>query len=111
MPPKWVSTMSQVHKYQCVNGPSYDTVSEAFRWFSLLLALGIIVTVLLGMVMAFPVKKSAMAVGHRHAAAAHRLSLVRQQLTRPDDFGFRFLTSALDWFRTREPSNVVIPFF
>lgn len=88
MPTKWVSTMSQVHKYQGVNGPSYDTVSEAF-----------------------PVKKSAMAVGHRHAAAAHRLSLVRQQLTRPDDFGFRFLTSALDWFRTREPSNVVIPFF
>ena len=40
-------------------------------------------------------KKSAMAVGHRHAAA-HRLSLVRRQLTRPDDFGFRFLTSALD---------------
>jgi hypothetical protein len=55
-----------------------------------------------------------MTVGHRHAtgaAAAHQLSLVRQQLTRLDDFGFRFLTSALDWFRTREPSNVVIPFF
>ena len=55
-----------------------------------------------------------MAVGHRHAtgaAAAHQLSLVRQQLTRLDDFGFRFLTSALDWLRTREPSNVVIPFF
>ena len=30
MPTKWVSTMSQVHKYQGVNGPSYDTVSEAF---------------------------------------------------------------------------------
>ena len=45
--------MSQVHKYQGVNGPSYDTVPEAFRWFSLLLALGIIVTVLLGLVMAF----------------------------------------------------------
>jgi len=63
-----------------------------------------IVTPLLGLVMAFLVKKSAMAVGHRHAAgaaAAHRLSLVRQQLTRPDDFGFRFLTAALGWFRTR----------
>ena len=61
-----------------------------------------------------PIKKSAMAVGHRHAtgaAAAHQLSLVRQQLTRLDDFGFRFLTSALDCLRTREPSNVVIPFF
>ena len=61
-----------------------------------------------------PIKKSAMAVGHRHAAGAataHQLSLVRQQLTRLDDFGFRFLTSALDCFRTREPSNVVIPFF
>ena len=44
--------MSQAHKYQGVNGPSYDTVPEAFRWFSLLLALGIIVTVLLGLVMA-----------------------------------------------------------
>ncbi len=53
MPPKWVSTMSQVQKYQGVNGPSYDTVSEAFRWFSLLLALGMIVTALLGLVMAF----------------------------------------------------------
>ena len=33
VPPKWVSTLSQMHKYQGVNGPSYDTVSEAFRWF------------------------------------------------------------------------------
>ena len=56
MPPKWVSTMSQVQKYQGVNGPSYDTVSEAFRWFSLLLALGMIVTALLGLVMAFQKK-------------------------------------------------------
>ena len=53
MPPKCVSTMSQVNKYQGVNGPSYDTISEAFRWFSLLLTLGIIVTALLGLVMAF----------------------------------------------------------
>jgi hypothetical protein len=53
VPPKWVSTMSQVQKYQGVNGPSYDTVSKAFRWFSLLLALGMIVTALLGLVMAF----------------------------------------------------------
>ena len=53
MPPKWVSTMSQVQKYQGVNVPSYDTVSEAFRWFSLLLAFGMIVTALLGLVMAF----------------------------------------------------------
>ena len=53
MPPKRVSTMSQVHKYQGINGPSYDTVSEAFRWFSLLLALGMIVTALLGLFMAF----------------------------------------------------------
>ena len=53
VPPKWVSTMSQVHKYQGINGPSYDTVSEAFRWFSLLPALGMIVTALLGLVMAF----------------------------------------------------------
>ena len=45
--------MSQVNKYQGVNGPSYDTISEAFRWFSLLLTLGIIVTALLGLVMAF----------------------------------------------------------
>ncbi len=57
MPPKWVSTMSQVHKYQGINGPSYDTVSEAFRWFSLLPALGMIVTALLGLVMAFRQKK------------------------------------------------------
>ena len=51
VPPKWVSTMSQVQKYQGVNGPSYDTVSEAFRWFSLLLAFGMIVTALLGLLM------------------------------------------------------------
>jgi len=55
-----------------------------------------IVTELLGLVMAFPVKKSAMTVGHRHPAATHSLFLVRQQLTRPDDFGFRFITSALN---------------
>ena len=80
MPPKWVSTMSQVHKYQGVNGPSYDNVSEAFRWFSLLLALGMIVTALLGLVMAFRQKKPALAFGHCHAAgaAAHRLPLVCQ---------------------------------
>ena len=48
-----MSTLSKMHKCQGVNGPSYDTVPEAFRWFSLLLALGIIVTVLLGLVMAF----------------------------------------------------------
>jgi len=29
--PKWVSTLSQMHKYQGVNGPGYDTVSEAFH--------------------------------------------------------------------------------
>ena len=45
--------MSQVQKYQGVNVPSYNTVSEAFRWFSLLLAFGMIVTALLGLVMAF----------------------------------------------------------
>lgn len=33
VPPKWVSTLSQMHKYQGVNGPGYDTVSDAFRWF------------------------------------------------------------------------------
>ncbi|MED5278600.1 MAG: hypothetical protein VYD86_05730, partial [Verrucomicrobiota bacterium] len=67
-----------------------------------------------GLGLGVPIKKSARAVGQRHAAGAataHQLSMVRQQLTRLDDFGFRFLTSALDCFRTREPSNVVIPFF
>jgi len=50
--PEWMVSLSSVHVRQGIDGLS-NHASPAFRWFALALALGIIATVVLGLVMAF----------------------------------------------------------
>jgi hypothetical protein len=52
VPPEWMVSLSSVHLRQGIDGLS-NHASPAFRWFALALALGMIVTAVLGLVMAF----------------------------------------------------------
>ena len=56
VPPDWMQTLSMAHQYQNLDGFRNHT-SQVFRWFALLLAVGIIVTALLGLIMAFRQKR------------------------------------------------------
>ena len=57
-PHKWIMTLAQVHKNQRTEGPPSQRHSITLRWFFVLASVGLIVTTILGIYMAFKYTKA-----------------------------------------------------
>jgi len=57
-PHKWIMTLAQVHKNQRAEGPPSKRHSIPLRWFFVLASVGLIVTSILGIYMAFKYSKT-----------------------------------------------------
>jgi hypothetical protein len=57
-PHAWISTLAQVHKNQRYEGPPSKRHSLELRWFFVIASVGLIVTSILGIYMAFKYTKS-----------------------------------------------------
>jgi len=57
-PHAWINTLAQVHKNQRTEGPPSKRHSLPLRWFFIVASVGLIVTSILGIYMAFKYSKS-----------------------------------------------------
>ena len=57
-PHAWISTLAQVHKNQRTEGPPSKRHSLLLRWFFVIASIGLMITSILGIYMAFKYTKS-----------------------------------------------------
>ncbi len=62
-PPAWVSTLSEVHKNQRTEHTQAARPSVPLRWFIVLMSIGLVVTTILGLYMAFKMTRSLLVSG------------------------------------------------